>query len=168
VQTITGTVTLNERLPGQWFQSETGLHYNWHRHYDPTLGRYTQPDPLGFVDGPSVYGYAKLSPSMLIDFPGTGPAGPDGIIVIDPRSGKQIYPPPSEPPTIPQTEQPPFPKPDPMTPDQRKFCDLVLSRCLQRCTGFKHPLAAGCCSTLCAGAYAICRIVKEVKVNPGG
>ncbi len=58
VYAITGTATLDARLPGQWFQLESGLHYNWHRHYDPTLGRYTQPDPLGFVDGPSVYGYA--------------------------------------------------------------------------------------------------------------
>jgi RHS repeat-associated protein len=67
VQTIAGTFTLNERLPGQWFQSETGLHYNWHRHYDPTLGRYTQPDPLGFVDGPSVYGYVHARPLMGVD-----------------------------------------------------------------------------------------------------
>ena len=44
---ITGTGVLNARLPGQWFQLEAGLHYNWHRHYDPTIGRYTQPDPLG-------------------------------------------------------------------------------------------------------------------------
>ncbi len=41
---------------------QAGLHYSldalrmptsiraWHRHYDPTLGRYTQPDPLGFVE----------------------------------------------------------------------------------------------------------------------
>ncbi|MEQ1713050.1 MAG: RHS repeat-associated core domain-containing protein, partial [Hyphomicrobium sp.] len=42
--------TLNARFPGQWFQVESGLHYNWHRHYDPTIGRYTQPDPLVFVD----------------------------------------------------------------------------------------------------------------------
>ncbi|NOT69799.1 MAG: RHS repeat-associated core domain-containing protein [Hyphomicrobium sp.] len=43
------------------------LHYNWHRHYDPSLGRYTQPDPLGFVDGPSVYAYAGNSPNKLVD-----------------------------------------------------------------------------------------------------
>ena len=67
VQAITGTATLNARFSGQWFQSETGLHYNWHRSYDPTLGRYTQPDPLGFVDGPSVYGYAKGSPYRYVD-----------------------------------------------------------------------------------------------------
>ncbi len=52
---ITGTLTENRRFPGQWFQLEAGLHYNWHRHYDPTIGRYTQADPLGFVDGPSVW-----------------------------------------------------------------------------------------------------------------
>lgn len=55
------------RFPGQWFQLEAGLHYNWHRHYDPSLGRYTQPDPLGFVDGPSVFGYAGGNPANIID-----------------------------------------------------------------------------------------------------
>jgi RHS repeat-associated protein len=44
----------------------TGLHYNWHRSYDPTLGRYTQPDPLGFVDGPSVYAYAGGLPQQAV------------------------------------------------------------------------------------------------------
>ena len=47
--TLSGSETLNARFPGQWFQMEAGLHYNWHRHYDPTIGRYTQPDPLGLV-----------------------------------------------------------------------------------------------------------------------
>ena len=64
---LTGAQTLNTRFPGQWFQLESGLHYNWHRHYDPSLGRYTQPDPLGFVDGPSVYAYAGNSPLRYVD-----------------------------------------------------------------------------------------------------
>ncbi|MGE0056181.1 MAG: RHS repeat-associated core domain-containing protein [Hyphomicrobium sp.] len=42
----------------------------WHRHYDPTIGRYTQPDPLGFVDGPSVYAYAGSKPPANVDITG--------------------------------------------------------------------------------------------------
>lgn len=55
------------RFAGQWFQLKAGLHYSWHRHCDPSLGRYTQPDPLGFVDGPSVYGYARRNPYRYVD-----------------------------------------------------------------------------------------------------
>ena len=43
------------------------MHYNWHRHYDPSLGRYTQHDTLGFVDGPSVYGYVRNNPYRYVD-----------------------------------------------------------------------------------------------------
>ena len=64
---LTGAAALNARFPGQWFQVESGLHYNWHRHYDPSLGRYTQPDPLGFVDGPNVFAYAGSSPANHVD-----------------------------------------------------------------------------------------------------
>ena len=40
VHSINGPAALDYRFPGHWFQLETGLHYNWHRHYDPTTGRY--------------------------------------------------------------------------------------------------------------------------------
>jgi RHS repeat-associated protein len=65
--TLSGTKANNLRFPGQYFQIETGFAYNWNRHYDPTTGRYTQPDPLRFVDGPSVYAYAGSSPFMNTD-----------------------------------------------------------------------------------------------------
>jgi uncharacterized protein RhaS with RHS repeats len=39
VHTSTGS-NIALRFPGQWFQSESGLHHNWMRDYDPTLGRY--------------------------------------------------------------------------------------------------------------------------------
>ena len=58
---------LDLRFPGQWFQLESGLHQNWMRDYDPTTGRYLQADPLGLVDGASVYGYALQSPLMHTD-----------------------------------------------------------------------------------------------------
>jgi RHS repeat-associated protein len=67
VRATGGALTQNLGLPGQWFQLETGLAYNWHRHYDPTIGRYTTADPLGFVDGPSVYAYAGNMPHMVVD-----------------------------------------------------------------------------------------------------
>ena len=67
VQSTSGTKALNLRFPGQYSLIETRLNYNWHRHYDPVTGRYTQADPLRFVDGPSVYAYAHSSPFMYSD-----------------------------------------------------------------------------------------------------
>ncbi len=89
--TITGSATLDARFPGQWFQLEAGLNYNWYRHYDPTLGRYTQPDPLGFVDGPSVYAYARSAPHRWVDPEGRSamvwPAAEAGTAACGPICG---------------------------------------------------------------------------------
>ncbi|WP_090271428.1 RHS repeat-associated core domain-containing protein [Thalassovita taeanensis] len=38
-----------------------------HGHYDPTTGRYIQADPLGLIDGASVYGYALQNPGKYVD-----------------------------------------------------------------------------------------------------
>jgi RHS repeat-associated protein len=43
---VSGSVTNNLRFPGQYFDSETGLHQNWHRDYMPEVGRYVQSDPI--------------------------------------------------------------------------------------------------------------------------
>ncbi len=48
VHTSTGALP-TAHFPGQWFQSESGLHQNWMRDYGPTTGRYLQVDPLGLV-----------------------------------------------------------------------------------------------------------------------
>ena len=50
------------RLPGQYFDAETGLHYNYHRYYDPTLGRFIQPDPIGLAGGLNLYEYSDGDP----------------------------------------------------------------------------------------------------------
>ena len=55
VHTTSGDV-IGMRLPGRWYPSGSGRHQNWMRDYDPTTGRYIQADPLGLVDGASVYG----------------------------------------------------------------------------------------------------------------
>ncbi len=43
------TRSLNARFPGQYFDSETGLHYNYYRYYDPVTGRYLTSDPRGIL-----------------------------------------------------------------------------------------------------------------------
>ncbi|MFC5771131.1 RHS repeat domain-containing protein [Thauera sinica] len=64
----TGTsTTVNLRLPGQYFDKESGLFYNWKRYYDPTIGRYISPDPIGIAGGLNLFGYAKQNPLRFID-----------------------------------------------------------------------------------------------------
>jgi RHS repeat-associated protein len=80
---VTTGAPIDARFPGQWFQTEAGLHQNWMRDYDPTTGRYIETDPLGLVDGASVYGYARQSPVVYTDPRGedpSSPANPNGRI----------------------------------------------------------------------------------------
>ena len=42
-------VPQNLRFPGQYYDEESGLHYNYFRYYDPSIGRYIQPDPTGIL-----------------------------------------------------------------------------------------------------------------------
>ena len=69
----TGTLTYNLRFPGQYFDRETGLHYNGFRDYDPTTGRYVQSDPIGLKGGINTYGYAGNNPVDLSDAVGLSP-----------------------------------------------------------------------------------------------
>ena len=57
------TVTVNEidnpiRFQGQYYDSESGLHYNLFRYYDPETGRFISQDPIGLLGGINHYQYA--------------------------------------------------------------------------------------------------------------
>src|SRR5690606_28258555 len=60
-------LTNHLRQAGQYFDAETGLHYNNRRYYDPVPGRYITPDPLGVAGGWNLYDYANGDPTNQID-----------------------------------------------------------------------------------------------------
>jgi RHS repeat-associated protein len=63
-------------LAGQYYDSETGLHYNWHRYYDLKTGRYLRSDPIGLAAGDAnLYAYVWNRPTTSID-----PSGEFAII----------------------------------------------------------------------------------------
>ncbi|MFZ7136770.1 RHS repeat-associated core domain-containing protein [Avibacterium avium] len=54
------------RFQGQYFDEESGLHYNRFRYYDPSSGRFVSQDPIGLLGGFNLYEYAP-NPVMWID-----------------------------------------------------------------------------------------------------
>ncbi|MEL7940630.1 RHS repeat-associated core domain-containing protein [Pseudomonas delhiensis] len=84
---------VNLRFPGQYYDAESGLHYNYFRDYDPQTGRYVESDPIGLDGGLNTYAYVGSNPVRLIDPNGLSPtigagaaggfvvAGPPGAVV---------------------------------------------------------------------------------------
>ncbi|MDT0347636.1 RHS repeat-associated core domain-containing protein, partial [Streptomyces sp. DSM 44938] len=60
------------RFPGQYYDFETGLHYNYQRYYDPETARYASPDPLGLHPAPNPVAYV-VNPHTWADPLGLGP-----------------------------------------------------------------------------------------------
>ena len=61
------TVEMNVRFPGQYYDSETVLHYNYYRYYDPATGRYITADPIGLQGGVNTYGYVGANALIYAD-----------------------------------------------------------------------------------------------------
>ena len=62
-----GNFRYDLRFPGQYYDAETGLHYNYFRDYDPGIGRYSQSDPIGLSGGLNLYDYVGADPLNYVD-----------------------------------------------------------------------------------------------------
>jgi RHS repeat-associated protein len=84
IKNDTGRVQCNFRFKGQYYDKESGLHYNRFRYYDPRVGRYICQDPLRLAGGINSYSYARnpvswIDPLGLSDFQPTV-LGPDATV----------------------------------------------------------------------------------------
>jgi len=61
------TIENNLRFLGQYFDAESGLHYNYQRYYAPSVGRYLRADPIGLEGGINLFSYVHNNPVNLVD-----------------------------------------------------------------------------------------------------
>jgi RHS repeat-associated protein len=71
---------INLRFPGQQYDWQTGLNYNYMRFYEPRTGRYITSDPIGLGGGMNTYLYANGNPLMFADRNGAWPYTLDEIV----------------------------------------------------------------------------------------
>ena len=60
-------------LPGQYFDQETNIHYNYHRYYAPNISRYFRMDPFGYKAGINLFVYANNN--SIVNFDSNGLQG---------------------------------------------------------------------------------------------
>ena len=85
-------VRFNLRYPGQYFDAESGLHYNYFRSYDPRTGRYTQGDPIGLDGGWNRFAYVGGNPLSFTDPQGLCPWCAAGLAIgVWANIGSQLY-----------------------------------------------------------------------------
>ncbi|NLE46378.1 MAG: hypothetical protein GX620_16800 [Chloroflexi bacterium] len=74
---------LNLGFPGQYWDQESGLWYNYHRSYDPSTGRYIESDPIGLAGGLNTYMYVEGNPVNSVD--------PTGLAKLSINAGGNGY-----------------------------------------------------------------------------
>jgi len=110
------TITFNLRFPGQYYDSETGLNYNYFRDYEPGTGRYVESDPISLYGGINTYGYVDQNPLGYRDSKGLAGAPPR-----PPNPRPRPFTPPSPEPPKPSD----FPFPAPVLPNGPTACTLA-------------------------------------------
>jgi RHS repeat-associated protein len=90
--TVTGTANLNLRFPGQYYDAESGNHYNYFRDYNPAVGRYLEADPIGLRGGINPIAYVQNNPVNFIDGAGLMcGSGWNDMVVPDKYWGKYDF-----------------------------------------------------------------------------
>jgi RHS repeat-associated protein len=139
-------VRFNLRYPGQYFDAESGLHYNYFRSYDPRTGRYTQADPIGLSGGWNRFSYVDGNPLNRFD--------PDGLrwVCIVPLGCTWHPDPPPGDPDLPEPPPITFPNPfkpivdfiDRCMPSREKNCEALRQSILNTCASLSGRKKSRC------------------------
>ena len=85
-QPTINTIGFNIRYPGQYYDTETAYHYNYHRYYNPKTGKYLQADPIGLDGGYNLYNYVDNNSLIGVDPEGLY----TGILIVEGRNNIDI------------------------------------------------------------------------------
>ena len=73
ISSLKGSVEMNVRGSNQYYDAESGLHYNINRYFSPSRNQYLTPDPVGLAVGDDLYAFAFNRPHKFVDLDGLAP-----------------------------------------------------------------------------------------------